>query len=409
MTKSKIAKIIVLSLGLSFFGNQPINKSESLLTNKDFRFGLKRLVKLIPTKQTKPDGKPPELCYPLDAQHSILNPFEECLREGNTTISSRIYSYKNNNYINLDQLVDSLSKERIIYIGENHVNYFMHINQAAIIEGLAKKNQKIIIAMEMFQTEEDQQALDSYTKGKIELEELLNLTSYKETWGYSFSRNLADTFRVAKAYNLKLAAVDMEVPYNFAIIFYGMDQILDNIEKTNPKQLSEEERKAFDVFSKYSTFSKRADGGWDAKCKDGKSKCEVKPKSFLQSINLRNDVMAGNLIKLINQYPDHQIVFLNGNLHSSSLGIFPKVEPYSWCGIPERISQWAGIEGAIILQYEKELIPHQLIDKSGEQTSYMATPSEIKKFKDTPEFPDYSIHVDCSNCDPLPDYSLWGL
>ena len=85
--------------------------------------------------------------------------------------------------IGRSQLLQQLALAKVVYLGETHDNTEDHRLQLEIIGQLYKKNSKLAIALEMFQRPY-QGVVNDYLAGKIDEQELLAKTEYKQRWGY---------------------------------------------------------------------------------------------------------------------------------------------------------------------------------------------------------------------------------
>jgi uncharacterized iron-regulated protein len=87
--------------------------------------------------------------------------------------------------IPFEELVDDLSKVRVIYVGEIHVSLEDHRVQQQILEALHDRNPSLILAMEMF-PREVQPVLNQWSAGVIDKKTLLEEVRWEKTWGYPF-------------------------------------------------------------------------------------------------------------------------------------------------------------------------------------------------------------------------------
>ncbi len=74
--------------------------------------------------------------------------------------------------IPMETLLDDLAQVRVVYVGEIHTIARHHELQAAILQGLAARNPKLALGMEMF-TQEQQPILDRWQKGNEDISALM--------------------------------------------------------------------------------------------------------------------------------------------------------------------------------------------------------------------------------------------
>jgi uncharacterized iron-regulated protein len=82
--------------------------------------------------------------------------------------------------------VNDLLAARAIYIGEDHNNDFHHEFQLELIRALHRRNPRLLIGMEMFQTP-FQPVLDGYVGGVLDEATLLSETEYFSRWGWDYA------------------------------------------------------------------------------------------------------------------------------------------------------------------------------------------------------------------------------
>lgn len=87
--------------------------------------------------------------------------------------------------ISFEELLDRLSKVRIVYVGETHAIAEDHRVQKQILQGLYGRNPSLLLAMEMF-PREVQPVLDRYSGGAVTEEAFLKEVNWNKVWGYPF-------------------------------------------------------------------------------------------------------------------------------------------------------------------------------------------------------------------------------
>ncbi|MFA7501212.1 MAG: ChaN family lipoprotein, partial [Sulfurimonas sp.] len=99
-------------------------------------------------------------------------------------INSDSYAIKSKTQ-NLNDVIEEIAKNRVVYIGEKHTEFSSHLNQLKIIKAMYKHNPHLSIGMEMFQ-KQFQKYLDDYIAGKISEKEMLTKTEYFKRWKYDY-------------------------------------------------------------------------------------------------------------------------------------------------------------------------------------------------------------------------------
>jgi uncharacterized iron-regulated protein len=101
--------------------------------------------------------------------------------------------------VSREQMIDSISSSRVIYIGETHDNIEAHKVQLQIIQLLAKKY-PLAIGLEMFRRSAKRQ-LDLWNEGQLSHQEFKSL--FRTNWGSGFGL-YQPIFEFAKAEGIKL-------------------------------------------------------------------------------------------------------------------------------------------------------------------------------------------------------------
>ncbi|WP_242469403.1 ChaN family lipoprotein [Rhabdochromatium marinum] len=109
--------------------------------------------------------------------------------------------------VGLNDLVEHLSAQEVIFIGETHDNYADHLNQLAIIKRLHARGRPLLIGLECFQ-QPFQSVLDAYVAGTISEQEMLRQTEYFERWRFDY-RLYRPILRFARAQGLPLIALNV--------------------------------------------------------------------------------------------------------------------------------------------------------------------------------------------------------
>jgi len=87
--------------------------------------------------------------------------------------------------VSFDVLVDHISAQDLIFVGEVHDNPDHHLIQVQILQALLGCCQPVTIAMEFFE-QQKQEILDRYIKGAINEEEFLQAVDWKKSWGFDY-------------------------------------------------------------------------------------------------------------------------------------------------------------------------------------------------------------------------------
>jgi uncharacterized iron-regulated protein len=109
--------------------------------------------------------------------------------------------------INFEQMIERLTTQRVVFVGERHDRYDHHQNQLAIVRALHQRDPDIAIGMEFFQRP-FQEYLDQYVAGEIDQREMLRLTEYYRRWKYDF-RLYAPILEYASEQDIPIIALNL--------------------------------------------------------------------------------------------------------------------------------------------------------------------------------------------------------
>lgn len=109
--------------------------------------------------------------------------------------------------ISFEEMVESLTKSRIVYTGETHTLKRHHKFQLRIIKALYQKGIPLSVGLEMlpFST---QKYLDTWIEGKLKKKEFLELIDWEKNWGIDFGL-YEPIFDFAREKKIKLLALNV--------------------------------------------------------------------------------------------------------------------------------------------------------------------------------------------------------
>ena len=138
------------------------------------------------------------------------------------TVPSGSYALKPN-LDPLSSIFPDLTKQKVVFIGEQHNQFSNHLNQLKIIKAMVKAGEKVAIGMEMFQ-EPYQKYLDEYIAGKISEKEMLKKTEYFKRWKYNY-HFYRPIILYAKKMGLPLVALNIEKEITKKVVREGIDSL----------------------------------------------------------------------------------------------------------------------------------------------------------------------------------------
>jgi len=135
----------------------------------------------------------------------------------------------------LSDVIEKTSDKRIVYVGEYHDRFAHHTVQLQVIQALHRKDPKLAIGMEMFQTP-FQKVLDDYISGAINEREFLKRSEYFKRWSFDFNlyKPILD---FARANKVPVIALNLNREIVEKVSRSGMDSLTDEDRKEIPAQL----------------------------------------------------------------------------------------------------------------------------------------------------------------------------
>lgn len=140
-------------------------------------------------------------------------------------------------------LRDFFKKADYVLLGESHTNMTDHLSQAAILEKMAKRRLKPVLAME-FVDVDSQPTLDRFNRGEISVDQLAETLNWDRTVGYSFEL-YRPIFETAQNYKIPVYALNIPRRVVREARLNGLDKIPEKDKKYLPGLLipaSDEQR-----------------------------------------------------------------------------------------------------------------------------------------------------------------------
>jgi uncharacterized iron-regulated protein len=219
------------------------------------------------------------------------------------------------------QILQQLLKARVIYLGETHDSIEDHQAQLVIIQEMQRQNQKIAIALEMFQRP-FQSVLDQYLAGKITEEQLIEQTEYNQRWRFPWEY-YAPIVRFAALNKLRILALNTPSEVTRKVATEGLESLTAEERKHIPPlseirtDNAEYRQMLLEVYQQHQ------------KAAQGNSKAFER---FLQAQVLWDETMAEKIAQFVKANPDYQVVVLAGKGHIV----------YGY-GIPSRVERRLGV------------------------------------------------------------------
>src|SRR5262249_44162294 len=92
---------------------------------------------------------------------------------GSSYIPQRVYDSNEKRFSDFEAMLADLARYDVVFVGEQHDDPATHRLERAILEGLARRRENIIVAMEMFERDV-QQTVDDYLAGRVREEDFIS-------------------------------------------------------------------------------------------------------------------------------------------------------------------------------------------------------------------------------------------
>lgn len=228
---------------------------------------------------------------------------------------------------NFDKIVDQLSKNDVVYIGETHDSVSDHRLQLRLIEAIAKRTPDIAIGMEMFPYT-SQPSLDRYVlkDSTMSEKEFLKSSGYFKVWRYNF-RFFREIFQFAKKNRIPVLGLNLEREIVSAVYKSGSTDELSKEELLSLPQDRDLDMQGYTerLRSMYSLHKEGSHGSGLA-------------SGFIQAQALWDETMAENIVIHLRENPGRKIVVLAGSQHTRKDS-----------GIPPRVARRIDVQQASVL------------------------------------------------------------
>jgi uncharacterized iron-regulated protein len=103
---------------------------------------------------------------------SAQSPPNSELRTPDSYTPHRVFDTHRNKFIDFEELASRLAKADLVFVGEQHDDPATHRMELAILEGIARRRDSVVLSLEMFERDV-QPLLDRYVSGSIGEDSLL--------------------------------------------------------------------------------------------------------------------------------------------------------------------------------------------------------------------------------------------
>jgi uncharacterized iron-regulated protein len=233
----------------------------------------------------------------------------------------RVFNSNNGTFNDFEMMMADLAKADVVFVGEEHDDPATHRLELAILEGLARRRDSIIVAMEMFERD-TQAAVDDYLAGRINESEFLKISRPWPNYATDY-RPLVEFARM-KGWPV----IAGNVPRKYASqVARGGTAVLDTLPQAErdfvAADISAPKDDYFKRFAEAMSAHPVGTGGHTS----GTAEREMMERFYLAQC-VKDDTMAESIARAYNRSiePKPLIVHFNGAFHSDyRLGTPPRV------------------------------------------------------------------------------------
>ncbi|MDQ7049426.1 MAG: ChaN family lipoprotein [Enterobacterales bacterium] len=251
-------------------------------------------------------------CGPLRHVSSAFNKKEKNGESLAVTGLTDLYQYQildsqTQKRLTVAELANDLSKTQLIFFGEYHSHQASHKFQLDLLQALYQKNPQIILSMEQF-TRDAQPIVDGYLADRYGEETLIE---DGDAWPI-YQGAYRPLMEFAKEHDIPVIAANAPAMFVRCVGKKGFEvlqQLTDDKKNWSAQKVDFNNQKYRD---KFMSFLKES-GDKHGQSNEQMSK---RMKNIYAAQLLRDTTMAESIVNVLVQYPEHQVVHLNGAFHS---------------------------------------------------------------------------------------------
>jgi uncharacterized iron-regulated protein len=223
----------------------------------------------------------------------------------------RVFNSAADTFNDFEMMMADLAKADVVFVGEEHDDPATHRLELAILEGLARRRDSIIVAMEMFERD-TQAAVDDYLAGRINESEFLKVS---RPWP-NYTTDYRPLVEFARMKGWHVIAGNVPRKYASQVARDGTS-VLDKLPQVERDFVAVEISAPKDDYFKRFADAMGAHPIGTGGNKSGAEEREMTERFYLAQC-LKDDTMAESIARAYNRSlePKPLIVHFNGAFHS---------------------------------------------------------------------------------------------
>lgn len=255
---------------------------------------------------------------------------------GCATLPAHYMSLRDSRASSLEEVIRQINNEKVIFVGEGHETTEDHLVQLAVVRRLHEGEKKVVIALEMFQSEA-QPVLNQWVGGEISENDFIK--AYHSAWRVPYEY-YSKIFEYARQVRIPLAAINEK------------ESLINNVAKTGIESLPKDFRKAAKVppCARVPEYSRMIDS------LQAKAPHTSKMPFFCDAQLLRDSLMAYHIAGILEK-GDFTVVVLVGSTHALKVAI------------PRILFSYYNVKSAVLIS--KEFVDIVSLKKNTEIADYI--------------------------------------
>ena len=241
-------------------------------------------------------------------------------------IPHRVYKSGDKRFSDFEAMLAELSRADVAFVGEQHNDPATHRIERAILEGLARRRENVIVAMEMFERD-TQASLDDYLAGRLSEEEFLKSS---RPWP-NYPTDYRPLIEFSRAHRWRVIASNVPRPIAQQVSRLGLDAARSGAESQRNLVAAEFACPMDDYFKRFSEAMGKGHPGAHQKQQDNKQsdkKQEEERRAVIERFYyaqcVKDETMAESIARALGTQSNSQgaaqggplVVHFNGAFHS---------------------------------------------------------------------------------------------
>lgn len=241
-------------------------------------------------------------------------------------IPHRVYKSGDKRFSDFEAMLAELSRADVAFVGEQHNDPATHRIERAILEGLARRRENVIVAMEMFERD-TQASLDDYLAGRLGEEEFLKSS---RPWP-NYPTDYRPLIEFSRAHRWRVIASNAPRPIAQQVSRQGLDAARSGAESQRNLVAAEFACPMDDYFKRFSEAMGKGHPGAHQKQQDDKQSDKQQEEErravierFYYAQCVKDETMAESIAKALGMQSNSQgaanggplVVHFNGAFHS---------------------------------------------------------------------------------------------